>query len=566
MPKIEVNEKHLYKLVGKELSEAQLVEILMGAKAELDERLPDQGLLKIELNDTNRPDLWSTQGLARQLRGLLKGEHKNYNFFSQPGALQAAAERVVQVDPQLKDIRPFITAFVAKGKVIDESLLKDIIQTQEKLCDIFGQKRKGIAMGVYRVEQIKFPVQYQAADPATTRFTPLGLSEELNLHGILEQHPKGVEYGWIVKEFKKYPFLVDSKQEVLSFPPIINSARLGAVEVGDKAVFVEMTGLDLEALLLATAIAACDLADEGFEILPVKIVYPYETPFGKEIVTPFYFQRPMELEPAFASKYLGEKMDGETGVQALKQIGHLAQIGNQKIVLTPPVYRNDFLHPVDVIEELMIAKGMSHFKPVMPEDYTLGRLTGVEMFSRKVRDIMVGLGFQEMIYNYLGSRKDFIERMNLNDEGFIEIMNPMTENYSIVRNSILPNLLASEAISAHAVYPHKIFEIGKVAFKDAQESYGTKTSNYLSILHADREVGFNDINSQVAAVLYYIVKDFTLEESSDPRFIKGRVGEIMHKGKKVGVLGELHPTVLANWGIQMPCACAELDLDLLLNK
>ena len=566
MPKIDVYEKPFFALVGKKMEVNELEELLVVAKAELDEYLPEDGLLRIELNDTNRPDLWSTAGLARQLRSYLAGKDFPYDFFSAKGRTTDAGDRWVEVDPALENIRPYITAFVAEGKAIDEPMLKDIIQSQEKLCGNFGQKRKTIAMGVYRTELMRFPVRYQAAHPDDTRFVPLDMDKELSLRQILSEHPKGIEFGWIVKDFKRFPYLADREGGTLSFPPIINSARIGAVEVGDRSVFIELTGTDMDSLLLATSITACDLRDMGFAIRPVRVKYPYDTPYGREVVTPFYFQNTQTLETAYAARLLGEALDSKEMVALLERGGHRVETRSGEITLTPPPFRNDFLHPVDIVEEIMIGRGMESFEPVMPEEYTIGRLSEVGLFSRDVREIMLGLGFQEMIYNYLGSRRDFIERMNVTDEDFIEISNPMTENYAMVRKSILPNLLASEAVSANAVYPHRIFEIGKVAFKDAEDNYGSVTRTFLSFLVADREAGFNDVSSHVSALFYYLAREYSLEESRDPRFVEGRTARIVYGAKGVGIMGEIHPTLLANWGIQMPCACAEIDLEYLLKR
>jgi phenylalanyl-tRNA synthetase beta chain len=565
MPKIEVFEDPFYALLGKKLTENELIDLLVVAKGELDGRDAGEGLLKIELNDTNRPDLWSTSGLARQLRCFLTDKTASYDFFSRPGKLLDAGDRVVEVADNLRGIRPYITAFMAKGAKVDDALLVDIIQGQEKLCENFGRRRKAVAMGVYRADLIQFPVRYRAADPDATRFVPLGIEKELSLREILQHHPKGVDYGAIVSDFKLFPYLEDRNGGTLSFPPIINSARIGAVEVGDCSFFIELTGLDLDTLMLAASIAACDLADLGFSILPVKVQYPYDTPYGREIVTPFYFQKEQTLEPAYAGKLLGEKMSAGEIRELLQRAGHQAEVRDDRIVLYPPPYRNDFLHAADIVEEVMIARGMDSFEPVMPHEYTIGRLSEMETFSRDVRDIMVGLGFQEMIYNYLGSRKDFIHRMEIDDTGFIEIANPMTENYAVVRKSILPCLLSSESVSANAVYPHRIFEIGKVVFEDSSDNYGSVSRTNLGFLFAGREAGFNDVNSHISALIYYLGRDYNLQEGKDPRFIKGRTGEIVCAGRKVGVMGEIHPNVLDNWGIQMPCACAELDLELLLE-
>ncbi|GAB1482520.1 hypothetical protein MASR2M78_13360 [Treponema sp.] len=143
MPKIEVNEHLFYSLVGRRWETRDAFEeALTCAKAELDEdsdsSLPEaERSLKIELNDTNRPDLWSTAGCARQLRIHSGAKRPDYAFFTlmdaqgagtQEGAGQnpksPEGEYRVVVDPALKDIRPYIAAFVVSGKPIDEETLK----------------------------------------------------------------------------------------------------------------------------------------------------------------------------------------------------------------------------------------------------------------------------------------------------------------------------------------------------------------------------------------------------------------------------------------------------------
>lgn len=566
MPKIEIYEEPFYRALGKKYGNEELIELLTAAKAELDEHLKDEGLLKIELNDTNRPDLWSMAGLARQLNIYLGEPITGYDFFSTKEELKDYSSRVVEVDAGLKSIRPYFAAFVARGRAIDEPQLKDLIQTQEKLCWNYGRRRSSISMGVYRADLIDFPIKYRAVDPDATSFVPLDMEKELSLRQILTEHPKGVEYGSIVADYSLFPFLEDNKGEVLSFPPIINSAHLGAVKVGDSEHLIEMTGTDMESLLHAASIVACDLADEGYEILPVKVIYPFDTPYGKEIVTPYYFQSDVTMDIDYAAKLLGEKLTVEDGVRFVLKMGSKVKVKGSALTVTPPPYRNDFLHPVDVVEEIMIGRGMDSFKPVWPEDFTVGRLSETEIYNRRIREIMVGLGYQEMIYNYLGSRRDFMERMNLNGEDIIEIANPMTENYEIVRNSQLPNLLSSESVSANGVYPHRIFEIGKIAYKDSSENYGSVTQNTLSFLIADGEAGFNDANSHLSALFFYLTREYSLQEVEDPRFINGRVGGIICNGVKLGIIGEFHPAVLDNWGIQMPCVGAEIDIDLLMGK
>ncbi|MFW6362595.1 MAG: phenylalanine--tRNA ligase subunit beta [Spirochaeta sp.] len=570
MPKIEVFQEALFARMGKKLSNDELETLLECAKAELDDVDDENGLFKIELNDTNRPDLWSTAGLARQLSVYsgMRTEPRSYNFFSRPGDTPQAGYRI-QVDATVKDIRPFVVGFAVSGKPIDEASLNDIIQTQEKLCWNFGQKRRAIAMGVYRRDLITFPIHYKAVDPDSTRFQPLGLEKAMNMREILKDHPKGQEFGHIVADSPVFPLLTDARGEVLSFPPVINSSRIGAVEVGDRELFVELTGTEIHSLLVAASIVACDLADSGFTIHPTVVEYPFDTPFGREIQVPMYFQKPQSIGLDAANRLLGTDMSGAEAVAALARMGVPAEITGQDITVVPPEYRNDFLHGVDIAEDIMVGKGMDYFTPEMPGDFSVGRLTAAEELSRKVKMLMVGLGFQEMIFNYLGSDKDYFLRMYPEDAleaaraGAVQIANPMSENYAVVRPSILPSLLSAESISASAAYPHKIFEVGKIARTDAEDVQGSVTENTLGWVHTDAETDFTQVSSQLSALLYYLGKEYHLEPIDDPRFISGRVGAVMINRQSVGIIGEIHPRVLESWGVHVPITAGELCLDLL---
>ena len=567
MPKIEVNEKLFFNLLGKKYDYDMLEDRLTCGKAELDEKpdtsLPeDQRVIKIELNDTNRPDLWSTAGVARQLRVHGGGKASDYSsFMSSEDKEIDCGSRLVTVDPQLKDIRPYMIAFVISGKPIDEPMLLDIIQTQEKLCWNFGRKRRTVSMGVYRSSMIQWPVHYKAVDPDKISFVPLQFEQPMTCRQILTDHPKGKDYGWILKDAPLFPLLTDDKGEIMSMAPIINSATLGAVQVGDSDLLVEMTGSDMTSLLLSANIVACDFADAGYTILPCKVEHPYDTGFGKDIVAPFYFQEPATASLAEINRLLGSQLTAEQATAALEKMGNTVTVNGDKVTVQIPPYRNDFLHEVDIIEDVMMGMELSSFPPEKPRDFTIGRLSPVTLFSRKAKSLMVGLGYQEMIFNYLGSKKDYIQKMNIEGEKVIEISNPMSENYQFVRPSIIPSLLGAETGSGNAVYPHKIFEIGKVAFLCDEEVTGTRTRQSLGFLTAAGDANFNTAASEVATILHFLDHQYTVTEADDPRFIPGRQANIMVKDKVVGIFGEVHPAVLENWAITVPCVAGELDIE-----
>lgn len=582
MPKIEVNESLFFNMLGAELEAKlgakqnydKLEEILTSAKAELDEKpdtsLPEkERIIKIELNDTNRPDLWSTAGLARLLRIHAGGKSntKSYqSFLSSKEKTQDSAERMVKASPELKEIRPFAAGFVISGKPIDELMLADIIQTQEKLCRNFGRKRKTVSMGVYRSKLIKWPIEYTAVNPDKTEFTPLDMEKPLLCRKILKEHPKGIEYAPLLEDKKLFPLLKDANGEVLSMPPVINSAKIGAVQAGDTDLFVEFTGTDMTSILLSANIVACDFADCGYTILPVKIEHPYETGYGKTITTPFYFQENAETSVEAVNKLLGSSFKAEEITEALKRMDSETEISGNKIRLKPSPYRNDFLHEVDIIEDVMMGKTVNFFTPERPNEFTIGRLLPATILSRKIKGLMTGMGYQEMIFNYLGSKKDYIERMCIDVASVIEISNPMSENYQFVRNSILPSLLNAEMGSANAVYPHKIFETGKIAFFDNTDSTGTSTAQSLGFLTAEQNANFNTAASEAANLLYYLGIEYKVCETADPRFIPGRQAGLLYNGEQIGIFGEVNPKVLENWDINIPCFAGELNIEKILKS
>src|SRR6185503_9612344 len=159
-------------------------------KGEVKDTDPVTGELRIELQDSNRPDLWCVEGIARQIRCKLKGAVDAYPY------LQGGKDRrdQVLVGKGLDKLRPFVAVCKARRCDVTDQSLTQLIQTQEKLADIFGRKRRTVSIGLYRLPAITFPVSYTLVAPEEVSFRPLGSDHTLNLREILQTHPKGIEY------------------------------------------------------------------------------------------------------------------------------------------------------------------------------------------------------------------------------------------------------------------------------------------------------------------------------------------------------------------------------------
>ncbi len=278
MPTISAQPDDFYALLGvkpteRDPTKEQLIEELAAAKAE-HEGFNDDGELRIELNDTNRPDLWSPEGIARQLRALRENGIGDYPVF---GASVSDVKYTIKVDAALESVRPFVCAFRAHGvKVTDASLIA-MIQTQEKLAEGYGKRRRNASVGIYNAAKIQWPVHYVGVERDAEPFVPLGFDEAMTPAQIFADHPKGRDYAFILEGQSKVPYLRDDAGTVLSMAPIINSRALGEVKPGDDDLRIEVTGTDLRGVMLVCNIFAADLSDRGFTCEPIAIEYPFDT-------------------------------------------------------------------------------------------------------------------------------------------------------------------------------------------------------------------------------------------------------------------------------------------------
>jgi phenylalanyl-tRNA synthetase beta chain len=527
---------------------AQLEEWLMLVKGELKGHNPETGELRIELQDSNRPDLWCCEGIARQIRIKQQGRLKPYAFFADT----PKSPHHLIVKPGMEQVRPYVAACTAKGYRVTEKGLAQLIQTQEKLADIFGRKRKTVSIGIYQLRNITFPVTYELVKPDEVRFTPLGMETAMTLSEIL-----------ILAVQSLLPILRDAKAQPLSFPPIINSREIGEVRVGDDELFVEVTGTDLRMVILSLNIFATNLADRGATIEPVEVRYPTSTVLGKRVKTPQDFGKPATIRMKAIEQALGQELGEAMVKQALEAYGYAVSADKGSVKAKLPPYRHDLMHTMDVVEDVAMSRGYAEFTPVMPAQFTVGGLSAIEQLSDRSRELMVGLGFQEIISNILGSPEQYCRGMRLEGTEWgrtVEVDNVMSLSFSCLRQWMLPSLLRIEAASSRAFYPHRLFEAGDVAIPDGTHELGSRTETVIGALIAHATTHFSEIHSCLDVLCYYLGKDYSLEPLQHPSFLEGRAGRILVSGKPVGVIGEVHPEVLERWQISMPVVAFEVNL------
>lgn len=556
MPIISIMHKDLCDLIGLKISIKEMENKLFSLKYVIENVIDDEIFLEVT---ADRPDLLSVEGIARELKGLF-GKEKGipkYKIYE--------SDVVVKVLPEIKNIRPYIACAVLKNLSLTDEAIRQIMQLQEKLHITYCRNRKKVSIGVHDLDKVKHKLFYNAIEPESIRFIPLDEEKEMNGKEILEKTSKGKEYGHLIKDFSKYPLLYDSDGNVLSMPPIING-MLTKVTSKTKNLLLDVTGTDERLVNYVTNIMVTNIAERGGSIGRVKIIYP-----SKSLITPNLKPKKIKIKKESIEKIIGVKLSNKEILKALKAMRYdIASSSKKTITVLVPPYRTDILHEVDLIEDIAIGYGYERLEPMIPFTITIGKELEITKFLRLIRDLMVGLGFQEVL-NFIMSNKDVLfKKMNLKEEDIIEVLNPLSKEYSALRNWLIPVLLNFLSLNKHVPYPQRIFECGDAVVIDHSKPNKSKTLKKLAAMICDYKVSYEDIQAALYSLLSNLgIKSWKVERIEHPSFIKGRVASLSlesnQKEYEVGILGEIHPIVLNNFELENPVAAFELDLEELLK-
>jgi phenylalanyl-tRNA synthetase beta chain len=550
MVTITISFKDLQNLVGKDLPKnaEELTELLSCVKGEVEALNGDE--LTIALQDSNRPELWCPEGISRELRGALGVERGAPNYSAEDSALK------VFVNTKLKNIRPFIACVVVKGVKLSDVIIKQLMQMQDKIDTTYGRNRRKTSIGLYNFDLLKFPLKYTLTDQHENPFIPLGFTEKMAPHEIIKHHPKGQEYGNILKGLDEYPIFLDADGRVLSMPPIINSADLGKVDEKTKNVLVEVTGTDFDSVNHVLTIIATTLAERGGKLYSVTIDYPARKPD----FTPHLEIERTEISGEFVSSTLGLNTVPEDIVKLLQKARYSATADKNSISVAIPCYRKDIMHPVDIIEDIAIAYGYNNFDPLEVALPTAGKLSDAELRARKIREICAGLGAQEVL-NFVFTNKDnLFRKMNSREENVIEVENPVSFTYSVLRNKLIPSLMEFFSQNTTKEFHQVIFEVGEVAYPDSRRDETSTTERRLAFGISHARANFTEAKQNLESIYRTLGKSIELREADHDSFIVGRCAKVYVDKEDVGIIGELHPSVLQKWGLEMPVVAFEVRI------
>ncbi len=506
----------------------------------------------------NRPDLLSMHGW---LRGFLAFTGKKIGLQKYKlGKPEKNFE--VEIDKSVSEVRPFTACAIVKGLKFDSEKIKEIIDIQEKLHTTLGRNRKKIAIGIYPLEKITLPIKYEARAPEEIKFVPLEAHAEMNGKQILQSHPTGREYAHLLEGAVKFPVFVDSNNEILSMPPIINSHKTGKITEETKEVFIECSGFDFEILKKTLNILVTVLSDMGGDIYQMTLRYKKDK---EPVITPDFEPEKIKLSVENANKLLGLELNEKDAEKYLEKMGYNYDSKNKTAEI--PAWRTDILHENDLIEDIAIAYGYENFTPEIPNISTQGQEDFKETSKRKIAQMLAGLNILEISNYHLTTSQDQFKNMGQKKENLIEIENSKTE-YNLLRQNLVHYAMKILSQNVDSEYPQRIFELGRVFSKDSKEQQETKINEHenLCIALADNNANFTEIKQTLDYIMRMLGKEKALkiEPAENNYFISGRCGKILIEGKEAGFLGEIAPNILSNLKIKMPVVALEMNIEKLM--
>ncbi|MCS7097375.1 MAG: phenylalanine--tRNA ligase subunit beta, partial [Candidatus Methanomethyliaceae archaeon] len=345
-----------------------------------------------------------------------------------------------------------------------------------------------------------------------------------------------------------FPLLHDSRGMVLSMPPIINSEDTKVTE-STKNLIIDVTGIDENIINDCLNIVVTSLMERGGSLQFFEVIYEDRTSKTPKLE----FIR-TKLNPNTVKEKLGLNLSSEEITSLLRKMGH--EVSNGFEVISPP-YRVDILHEIDLIEEIAMAIGLNNIPPEIPKVNTIGKPMRGSKIKSRIRDIMVGMGFQEIITYILSSRSILEDKPIMKKRNLVEVINPISSEYAVLRDCLIPKLLYFLSRNTHQSYPQRIFECGDVVYV---EDGLAKTSMHIAAAITDYKISYEDIQAVVVALFKALSKRVYFEPYGDMPFIEGRAARIILEGKAIGYVGEISPKVLINFGLTHPVGTFECEL------
>lgn len=554
MPVIRVSRRELKRLLGIELTTSDIYKALTRLKCEVERVENDE--IEYEVT-SDRPDLYSVEGLSRAIRPWLGLEWKSYTIVR--SSITGFAENIPE--------RPYIALAVVRDLELSSEAISQIMELQEKVAQTYGRSRRKVSIGLYDLDALKPPIFYKLVDPYKTMFRPLGERELMSLKEALRRTEKGLIYGYIIEKMDKFPVLQDSEEKILSLVPVINSEDCRVTE-NTQNVLIDATGTSLDDVVNAVTIMATSLAERSRTRLIEQVITTF--PSGLVVGAPRMRGSVINVDITDLNNLLGTSLTVNEIKNFLEKYHYyrVLRIDGDVLTVEAPIYRIDVKSWVDIAEDVAIAYGYDKLgleAENLAPSTSIGRIHPIEYLSKIIRDIALGLGFHEVANYIMSNRYVQLELLGAQWEIFL-VENPRSERFEGLRIWLTPGLLLTLLENADKYSRLKLFEIGDVVIPDETFETRARVDRRLSLLIYHEKTTLTDGLVHVKALMRELGLEVSFSKGIVPGFLPERTALIHSCGENVGFVGEVHPEILLKLELKNPVVIAEISLSKILSN
>ena len=270
------------------------------------------------------------------------------------------------------------------------------------------------------------------------------------------------------------------------------------------------------------------------------------------------FITPIHITTDKINETVGFNLSADEITKNFEQLGFETEVNHNELTVFVPSRRKDISIKEDLIEEVARIYGYDEIPSTLPvfEEVTSGTLTDRQRKTRIVKETIEGAGLNQAITYSLVS-KEHAKDFALQDRSTIELLMPMSEAHSTLRQSLLPHLIEATTYNvARKNKDVKLYEIGRVFFGNGEGELPEEVEYLSGIMTGDYVV--NQWQGKKEEVDFYLAKGVIervaekLNLTLDYRAAKieglhpGRTAIVSLNGKDIGFIGELHPSVAAD--------------------
>lgn len=526
------------------------------------------GILDLEIT-SNRPDCLSILGLAREAQAIYEKPLKKPSMDFHPIPSDVEPVKVSLDTPLARRYmaREIVDVVIGESpEWIKSRLLEAGVRPINNMVDLtnfvmleIGQPlhafdKREISSGIIRVREAKGAEKFTTLDDIerTLKEKTLLICDDETIIGIA-----GIMGG------------LDSEIREDTTRVIIESANFDGVTTRNASGYLNLRteastrfDKDIDPNLAALAMdRLCHLV----ESLEIGKVLDYTV----DVYNERRVSNHLEVPVSYINNFLGTEISEERMTRILNHLEITADAKDGVLHIDTPTFRNDLSIKEDITEEIARIYGYNNIEATIPHvNAPRGGRYPHQILRRKLEDYLVAQGlFESISYSFI-SRKDLdkiLIPLDSNLRNMVEIRNPLGEDFSVMRTSMLSSMMESLSRNeARSNDEASLYEIGKIYLKT--EGALPEEKEMLTVGMYGKDLFYH-----LKGIVEVITEEFALDNisyrrSENPFFHPGKSADILIEKQVLGSFGEVHPKVLSNYSMDKASYVLEMDLKTLYHS